>query len=276
MSQAHIIFRIGGLLLLITFVCAATAAPESGSEPEPAPGTPLPAPAATIEPAAPVSGPREQAIAGRLLQLLPGVEQLWLDSPTGPFLSIHRPAEAPIPHGGMIVNSAPGTIVENSLVLRRIAESAVPRGWSVLSLQQIDSDEPLDAAAARIDAAIAHFAGAGIQNIVIVSDARGAAAALSSMAANASSAIAGFVALGAWTGDPTGLKVSILDIAGTRDPLALNAQHLRKSAASKYAKPVELVQIEGADPNFLGYEDNVASCVRGWLHRATPGIALQH
>jgi len=217
----------------------------------------------------------ERAIAGRLEVLYPGVEQRWLETETGPFLTIHRPASLPVPFGGLIVNSAPGTVVDGAPVLRRIAEAAAAGGWSVLSVQQVALGDPPAAAAARLDAARANFIAAGITNVVIVSDARGTGAALASMAADNSAAVVGLVGLGAWIGDPHGLEVSILDIAGTRDPAAMTAQRIRRAAAREYSKPVESIQIDGADRGFYGYEDEVAARVRGWLKRATPSIALR-
>lgn len=216
----------------------------------------------------------EQKLASRLAISQIDIEQIWLPNGAGTFLALHRPANVPIPAGGLVITTAPGGIVDGSPVHRHIAESAALGGWSVVSIQQVSADLAEAEAVSRIDAAIAYLTELGIENIVLVSDALGVPATIECIANNEGLKIAGLVVLGQWSDSLEGLTVSILDIAGSRDLAALRAQQVRKAQARDYPRPIERLMIDGAGPKFYGYEAPVAARVRGWLKRAAPGLVV--
>lgn len=275
-------YLLGGLLLAVVYGAGALA-----QTPEPSPAaapaaTSAPAPSATEAPPTPtanapandsMSAPgsaTERLIAERLALRRFDVETLWLDAADGPFLALHRPADEPIPLGGLVIVTTPGSIVDNAPVPHALSSVAPAGGWSVLSLQPPPADAAPAAAAERIIAAVAHFASLGLENIVLVGDAGGAAGAIAALNGALSPGVVGFVGIGAWDTDLTGTDVAVLDVAGTRDSRALRWQEQRRAMAREYPNSLEAIAIDGAGPDFYGYETHTARLIRGWLLRAAP------
>ena len=219
-----------GLLLLVVLHGASPLA-QVPEPPPPAEPAALASPAPPVD-VAPVTGSaNERLIAERLALSRFDVETLWLDTADGPFLALHRPADEAVPLGGLVIVATPGSIVDNVPVPRALLSVAAAGGWSVLSLQP---------------AALAAFAG------------------------NLPPAVVGFVGVGAWEADLTGIDVAILDLAGTRDARAMRWQEQRRAAAREYPNSLEAAAIEGAGPDFYGYQEDTARRIRGWLTRAAP------
>lgn len=273
---------LGGVLLAVLHGAGAFAqAPEPPAAVEPAAAT-APAPSATATPptaaanspandsgSAPGSA-TERLIAERLALRRFDVDTLWLDAADGPFLALHRPADEPIPLGGLVIVTTPGSIVDNAPVPHALSSVAPAGGWSVLSLQPPPADAAPEATAGRIIAAVAHFAGLGLQNIVLVGDAGGAAGAITALNGALPPSVVGFVGIGAWDTDLAGTDVAVLDVAGTRDSRAMRWQERRRATARKYPNSLEAIAIDGAGPDFYGYEMHTARLIRGWLLRAAP------
>ena len=170
--------------------------------------------------------------------------------------------------GVLSVVSAAG--VENAPVPHALSSVAPAGGWSVLSLQPPPADAAPAAAAERIVAAVAHFASLGLENIVLVGDAGGAAGAIAALNGALPPGVVGFVGIGAWDTDLTGTDVAVLDVAGARDSRALRWQEQRRAMAREYPNSLEAIAIDGAGPDFYGYETHTARLIRGWLLRAAP------
>lgn len=239
----------------------------------PEPESPAAVPAAdpgTVPPDAPAPVPgaaNERLIAQRLALSRFDVEMLWLDTPDGAFLALHRPSDEAVPYGGLVIVSTPGSVVDYAPVPHALSRVAAAGGWSVLSLQPAVADSAPAATAARIAAAVTYFSGIGLQNIVLIGDTGGATRAL---AGDLPPAIVGFVGVGAWESDLAGRDVAILDIAGTRDARAMRWQQQRQATARTYSNSIEAATIDGAGPDFYGYAEQTARLIRGWLQRAAP------
>ncbi len=220
---------------------------------------------------APASRPaHERLIAERLALSRFDVEMLWLDAADGPFLALHRPADAAVPFGGLVIVTTPGSSVDHAPVPHALSHVGPAGGWSVLSLQPPPAGAGPEATAARIVAAVAEFAGRGLENIVLVGDSGGVSGALAALGGTLPPGVIGFVGVGAWDADLAGVDVAVLDVAGTRDPRAMRWQEQRRARARTYPNSLEAVAIDGAGPDFYGYATHTAKLIRGWLQRAAP------
>jgi len=260
------------LALALSFVVTGPVGAQQPADP------PEPQPAASGT-AAPDSSPTAalragELVADRLALIRFEAEQLWLETADAAYLVLYRPPEAPIPFGGLVISGGPGSIVDNASVLRALAEAAAAGGWSVLSVHQAGTDDNTEAAALRIVAAVARHRAEGLENVVVVADADGAPAALQAIALNPGSAVVGFVGIGAWDADLAGTDIAILDIAGTRDRRALRHQRRRVPLKRVYPNIIETQEVDGAGPDFYGYEDQTAQRIRGWLLRAAPAATV--
>lgn len=271
------------LIVGLAVACATTAGAVSNS------AAADPQDTAATEPAAPrekltTPGGRERAVAGRLQLSLVRGEISWLETEAEKFLAIFRAAEREPKRGGIIINIPAGAIVDALPVHRSLARSVAAAGWAALSIQQaipnagganLENDRIDPHAVARLDAAVGFMVSRGIENIVIVGDTGGAAAALQFIGEKASPALTGFVGLGAWAVPLDGTDVPVLDIAGTRDRRAIAYQKKRSAKSAMRTSPVETLVIDGAGPSFYGYEDLVAKRIRGWLERTAPGVSVK-
>ncbi|MGR9088987.1 MAG: DUF3530 family protein [Gammaproteobacteria bacterium] len=256
--------------VLLAAVSAAGALAQTPEPPPAAEPAALATPGPPDDPAPASGSATERLIAERLALSRFDLETLWLDTAEGPFLALHRPADEGVPFGGLVIVATPGSIVNNVPVPRALSSVAAAGGWSVLSLQPAPAGTEPAATVARVAAAVTYFTGLGLQNIVLTGDSGGATGALAALAGNLPPTVVGFVGVGAWEGDLTGIDVAILDIAGTRDVRALRWQEQRQAAARKYPNSLEAVAIDGAGPDFYGYAEHTARLIRGWLHRAAP------
>ena len=249
--------------LLAAAVAAAppgeTPNPQDPPSANPAPDVPVPASA---------QSPRDQAVAQRLVLSRIDGEICWIESEGKNFLALFRESHEALLQGGLIINISSGSIVDAQPLHRELARSAVASGWAALSIQPATTDPGSPGKLVpvvsnpRLDAAFEYLVARGIKNIVVVGDASGAVEAIRYVIEKESAAISGFIGLGRWSAPLEGTDISILDIVGTRDQLR------------RRKKRIEHLEIDGAGPVFYGYEQEIAKRVRGWLERATPGIAL--
>ena len=255
------------LAAISQLLAAAVAAAPPGETPNPqdpssansAPDVPVPASA---------QSPRDQAVAQRLVLSRIDGEICWIESEGKNFLALFRESHEALLQGGLIINISFGSIVDAQPLHRELARSAVASGWAALSIQPATTDPGSPGKLVpvvsnpRLDAAFEYLVARGIKNIVVVGDASGAVEAIRYVIEKESAAISGFIGLGRWSAPLEGTDISILDIVGTRDQLR------------RRKKRIEHLEIDGAGPVFYGYEQEIAKRVRGWLERATPGIAL--
>jgi len=265
--------------LMLLFVVAASAV----SKPEPTKGQVSPAISSSLNVPQPqqAGNSREQIIAERLKLSLVDGEIQWIELETERFLAICRDSYEALPHGGIIINISPGTVVDGRPLHRTLAKAAAAAGWFALSLQpeltlsSVAGRPSENQAQLRLDAAFDYLVTRGIQNIVVVGDAGGADDAINYIVKKASPAISGFVGLGDWNAPLEGTNVPILDIAGTSDRRALAHQQIRAEKYRRRENSIERLEIDGAGPAFYGYEDQVTKRIRGWFERVTPGVAIQ-
>ncbi|MFT4580734.1 MAG: hypothetical protein ACI915_003143 [Gammaproteobacteria bacterium] len=240
------------------------------------------APARTPDAATPVEQAvrniTEQAIASRLQITLNGAEIIWLAAQDQEFLAVYRDAEIQPASGAIIISTANGLTVENSLTHRTIAEVAAGSGWASLSFQPIamsnqTSTTVPEESLLRLNSAIDYVRRQAIENIIIVGDAGGANLAIQCVTKTSPAGVVAVIGLGLWDEELTGTDIPVLDIVGTRDHQALVKHQARAAKTRQRANRVDLITIDGADASFIGYEDVVAKRLRGWLERVTPGAA---
>ena len=267
------------LAAISQLLAAAVAAAPPGETPNPqdpssansAPDVPVPASA---------QSPRDQAVAQRLVLSRIDGEICWIESEGKNFLALFRESHEALLQGGLIINISSGSIVDAQPLHRELARSAVASGWAALSIQPATTDPGSPGKLVpvvsnpRLDAAFEYLVARGIKNIVVVGDASGAVEAIRYVIEKESAAISGFIGLGRWSAPLEGTDISILDIVGTRDQPAVAFKNIRREQLRRRKKRIEHLEIDGAGPVFYGYEQEIAKRVRGWLERATPGIAL--
>jgi hypothetical protein len=218
--------------------------------------------------------PLEHQIAERLQLSLVGGEIVWIENSTEKFLGIYRPADEQPPQGAIVITSPPGTVVDSLSLLRILAESSARSGWTALSIQQPlpnfdDEAASTSKALARLNAAIGYVYEKNIENIIIVGVAKGADIAIRYVVESTPVGVVGMVGLGFWQGDLQGTEIAVLDVVGTRDKRALAQQQSRIAKNRQRTIAVNSFEIAGADPEFTGYESQVAKRIRGWLDRTT-------
>ena len=283
MIRSNVISTVVSLTIIVVLV-ARTAHGAPSAEPtaavgEPSQAAPVQSAPNTIEP---VQGrtDREQTVAHRLSSPGADGEVCWLGSDSQGFLAIYRESYESVPHGGLIINISSGGIVDARPIHQVLARTAAAAGWAALSVQPRPADGAVPDEAGvveakpRLDAAFDYLVGNGVQNIVIVGDAAGAIDAINYIIDKASPAISGFVGLGKWDASLEGTDIPILDIAGTRDQGAIAFKAKRQVKFRQRETPIEQLEIDGAGPEFYGYEDQLAKRIRGWLERVTPGVAV--
>ena len=256
---------------------ATSAAPETQatSETQAVPGA---------QAAAEGADPREAVLAERLEFALLGGEILWIEAAGEKFLAILRAATGAATQGGIVINAPIGAIVDGLPLHQTLARTAAAAGWFVLSIQQpipesrtiaLHDGELTARAGLRLDAGIDYLANQGIANVVIIGAAAGAAIAIRHFAGKVPPTVTGFVGLGAWDAPLDEVDIPVLGVAGTRDARAVSLQSLRMARLGARVTPVEVLEVDGAGPAFLGYEALVAKRVRGWLKRMAPGATVK-
>lgn len=260
-------------------IAAPPAEPDPATAPAPAPAT---EPAAIDESAAPAaaidtSAARERDIAAAVERRLVAADLVWLDIDQGRFPAVFRRTDRPAPLGGVVILNGPGGVVEQPLLLRELAESAIAGGWAALSLQPADIADDATMTtntSTRLRAGLDFLRTQGLENLIVVADARATPTVFTAIGADSLPPIAGVVGFGNWDASFADTEVAVLAVAGTRDPAAVAALARLRHAARDYPRAFDTIVIEGADRNFSGYEDQTAKAVRGWLERTTPGVAV--
>jgi predicted esterase len=158
------------------------------------------------------------------------------------------------------------------------------RDWHTLSIQLpvLAADTPVEKygvtlpeAFERIDAAIDHLRKKGIQRIILLGHSSGAVTAASYLAERPAGTAHGVILLGLGSGIPpyesikafAGLRLPILDMAGSRDQPGVLAQFPeRKAAAARLGhRHYRQAQVSGANHFYANHYNEMRTQVTGWL-----------
>lgn len=218
------------------------------------------------------------------------------------FLGLYLPATGPTKQGAVILLPGLGAHPDWPGVIATLRRGLPPHGWATLSIQlPVPAPGPappnikalLNAAPARIQAAIAHLHQLGLRNLILIGHGLGAAMGVDYLVQKGKRAgIQAFVGIGMGTppflapqGDPqlnlpaqlAKITVPILDIYGGRDdPAVLASAPARAQAANAIRPPIVYTQVRlpGARHSFANTGPSLVRWVRGWLKHTVPGMVI--
>ncbi len=218
------------------------------------------------------------------------------------FLGLYLPAAGPTKQGAAILLPGIGAHPDWPGVIATLRRGLPHHGWATLSIQlpvpapgpgPVNIKALLNAAPARIQAAIAHLHQLGLRNLILIGHGLGAAMGADYLVRKGKQAgIQAFVGIGMGTPPflaPRGdsrlnlpaqigkITVPILDIYGGRDdPAVLASAPARAQAANAIHPPIVYTQVRlpGARHSFANTGPSLVRWVRGWLKHNAPGRVL--
>ena len=225
---------------------------------------------------------REQAIFELIERKALSDEFLLLGAREQPFIVRFERARGPTPRGALLFVPSRGAFVGTDAMTDALFRRFPLNGWSVLAVQpmllargaDLDEYEALaETAAARIRDAIQFLIEDGISRIVVAGDSAGATLLRQCLQNGVPPEVSAFAALGRWQGEIDDLPM--LELIGTRDDLAATTSRRReKDAARRAFDQYRLVVLGGADGRYLGFEDEIAQRIRGWIERLSSRAAV--
>jgi pimeloyl-ACP methyl ester carboxylesterase len=287
-----------GLRSLLVFFSSTLIAAGTLSAQTPAPKSSAAGQATESKAAAPLNiapdTAREQSIAETIVSRVAPADVLWLEVDGAKVLALYNEQILKKPRGAVLLLHGMDRNADDPALMRALRTALPKAGWSVLAVQLpvLPANSPreayggtVEAAAKRVQAALAELKKRKQLNIALVGQDLGAALALS-MAGSAKD-VRAVAALSLSSAEglnppvdvaaPIGkLKVPVLDMYGG---FAEPAQHKlaeQRAAAARTAKHpwYSQVVIAGTDDMLTNVTHAVVIRVRAWLSKAAPGVAL--
>jgi len=247
---------------------------------------------------------REAAVAEQLIAGLKYGEPVWLEAAGSRFLAIYTHTPQAVRYGGVIMLHDLDGHPDWPEVISPLRSELAGRGWPNLSIQLplLTKDAPLtgqnyrqlyDNAILRLNSAIDHLNSLGIYNIVLLGHGLGATIVSGHLAGelpeNHTLYIKGFVGVRFRTIEslpaqyqPSALlklrnELPILDILSSNESATMRQQaQLRKGTARQAKNPnYRQLTILGAEQNFRGSEQLLATRVYSWLKRYASGSEVE-
>jgi pimeloyl-ACP methyl ester carboxylesterase len=238
----------------------------------------------------------EAQIAQKLVENTEIGEAVWLKTGDNQFLALFTEHSAYIAQGAAIILHGMGAHPDWPEVIAPIRTSLAEQGWSTLSIQLpvlapetpvAGYGETVKEVGQRIGAAVQLLRDKNFLNIVIIGHSFGAAAAAKYLAEEKEQRIHAFVSIGIRSQkflnpkldlmqEIEKIKIPVLDIYGSRDfdSVVRSAADRRLAARKSGNRVYRQIEIEGADHYFIGLESLLVKRIRGWLEKASPGVAV--
>lgn len=213
------------------------------------------------------------------------------------FLGLYTELSGDVASGAVIVLHGMGGHADWPKTISPLRLALPEQGWSTLSIQlpllAIETPienygKTLDAASARIDAAVRFLRSRKFHNIVIVGHSFGAASALHYLSRQQERKVQAVVVISLqeypFLKPPINtlkliekIQIPLLDIYGSRDYRKVIEQAPDRRLAAKKAnnKFYTQYEIEAADHYFSKLEDVLARRIRGWLDNAAPAVSIK-
>ncbi len=213
------------------------------------------------------------------------------------FLGLYTELSGDVASGAVIVLHGMGGHADWPKTISPLRLALPKQGWSTLSIQlpllAIETPienygKTLDAASARIDAAVSFLRSRKFHNIVIVGHSFGAASALHYLSRQQDRKVQAVVVISLqeypFLKPPINtlkliekIQIPLLDIYGSRDYRKVIEQAPDRRLAAKKANNRLYTQfeIEAADHYFSKLEDVLARRIRGWLDKVAPAVSIK-
>lgn len=305
----HAASRLACLLMFALAAPAWAASPPASSAPASGPSAAPPSATAPTQSAGPARAtPTEPAVDRQLAALvkqglIPG-QAVQLKAGGQDFLGLFLPAQGPDKQGAAILLPDLGAHPDWPGVIAALRRGLPRHGWATLSIQlplpapgpqPPDIKALLDAAPARIQAAIAYLQQQGLRNLVLIGHGLGAAMGADYLLQQGKQAnVQAFVGISMGSppylkpgGDPrldlpaqlAKLTLPVLDLYGERDLPAVLASAPARAQAGRTGPAGATTRytqfsLPGADHSFDDAGAALVRQVRGWLKHQAAGMVV--